>query len=112
MTADEISENKNLYIDEVIALYIRLPDTPVKPSYYDRITASAFFDRNITLHIIETALLLAWIRRHSRNQNQTALQPVRSLAYFVPVIQELSQSPMPDGYLQYLRLKVKSFTTL
>jgi hypothetical protein len=33
-----------------------------------------------------------------------ALPRIRSLAYFQPVIEELLESPVPDGYLQYLRL--------
>jgi hypothetical protein len=33
------------------------------------------------------------------------LPKIRSLAYFQPVIPELQQQPLPDGYLDYLRLK-------
>jgi hypothetical protein len=36
------------------------------------------------------------------------LPRIRSLAYFQPVIEELLESPVPDGYLQYLRLKFRS----
>jgi hypothetical protein len=35
-----------------------------------------------------------------------ALSPVRSLAYFLPVIDELLAHPAPDNYLEYLRLKL------
>ena len=34
------------------------------------------------------------------------LPPIRSLAYFQPVIEELLVHPMPDNYLEYLRLKL------
>ena len=30
------------------------------------------------------------------------------LAYFQPVIEELQEHPVPDGYLEYLRLKLRS----
>jgi hypothetical protein len=30
------------------------------------------------------------------------------LAYFQPVIEELLETPAPDGYLQYLRFKLRS----
>jgi hypothetical protein len=33
------------------------------------------------------------------------LPPIRSLAYFQPVIAELQQQSLPNGYLDYLRLK-------
>lgn len=32
---------------------------------------------------------------------------IRSLAYFHPVIEELQQHPVPDGYPDYLRLKLR-----
>jgi hypothetical protein len=33
-----------------------------------------------------------------------------SLAYFLPVIEELKLQPLPDGYLDYLRLKLRSLS--
>ena len=107
MTARKNISNKCKYVDTVVALYLQMPDTPLKPSANDRITASGFFDNGIPLLFIEAALLLASIRRISRNGDQTPLSPVRSLAYFVPVIQELVDTTMPDGYLQYLRRKLQ-----
>jgi hypothetical protein len=35
------------------------------------------------------------------------LSPIRSLAYFLPVIDELLAHPAPDHYLEYLRLKLR-----
>jgi hypothetical protein len=108
MTAQNITISQIQYVKTVVAFYIQLPDTPSKPSSNDRITASDFFAKGIPLLIIEAALLLASLRRLSRNNDQPPLSPVRSLAYFIPVIQELSDSPLPDGYLQYLRSKLRS----
>ena len=92
------------------AAHIKLPDTPVLPSYYDRLTASRFFSQAIPLHTIEAALLLASLRRLSRQDDLPPLPPVRSLAYFVPVIQEISASPLPDGYADYLRNKLRALS--
>jgi hypothetical protein len=36
------------------------------------------------------------------------LPRIRSLAYFQPVVEELQENPVPDGYLQYLRFKLRS----
>ena len=33
--------------------------------------------------------------------------PIRSLAYFRPVIDELRAHPAPESYLDYLRLKLR-----
>ncbi len=35
------------------------------------------------------------------------LAKIRSLAYFLPVIEELKLQPLPDGYLHYFRLKLR-----
>jgi hypothetical protein len=35
------------------------------------------------------------------------LSPIRSVAYFRPVIDELRTHPAPEGYLDYLRLKLR-----
>jgi len=40
------------------------------------------------------------------------LAPIRSLAYFQPVIAELQQQPLPAGYLDYLRLKFQKVAAL
>jgi hypothetical protein len=111
MTQNEKLSTQNKYVDQVISLYLNLPDTPVKPSANDRVTASGFFEREIPLNIIEAALMLASLRRMSRKQDMPPLQPVRSLAYFLPVIQEITESTMPDGYLQYLRCKIRAVTS-
>jgi hypothetical protein len=40
------------------------------------------------------------------------LSRIRSLAYFQPVIEELRERPVPDGYLDYLRIKLRRAATL
>ena len=50
--------------------------------------------------------LLASLRRLLRPVDLPALSPIRSLAYFQPVIQELLSNPAPDNYLDYLRYKL------
>jgi len=110
MTSQEKIPNQNHYVDAVIALYLQLPDTPLKPSYNDRLTASGFFSQGISVDTIEAALMLASLRRLARQDDQPPLTPVRSLAYFVPVVQEISATPLPDEYIQYLRLKLRAFS--
>ena len=54
---------------------------------------------------METALLLGSLRRLIRPADAPRLSPIRSLAYFRPVIDELRTHPAPENYLDYLRLK-------
>ena len=94
------------YQTAAIAFYLASPDTPRRASAHDRSVAQRLFEQGIPLPVIESALLLATLRRRSRPTDATPLSPIRSLAYFLPVIAELQQQPLPDGYLDYLRRKM------
>jgi hypothetical protein len=96
-----------LYVAAVLTLYVDLPDTPLRASVADQRQARLWFDRGIPLEVVETALLLACLRRTVRPADVPPLSRVRSLAYFQPVIVELQEHPAPAGYLQYLRLKLR-----
>ena len=95
------------YVAAVLMLYVDLPDTPLRPSPRDQWLARQLHEQNVPLSIIESALLLATLRRLIRPTGLPPLPPIRSLAYFQPVIDELQQQPVPDGYLDYLRLKLR-----
>ncbi len=94
------------YSSRVLALYSRLPDTPSRPRRTDRLLVARLHARSVALDLIESALLLASARRRRPSPNLTPLPPVRSLAYYLPVIDELLQHPLPHGYGLYLRSKV------
>lgn len=99
------------YIAAVLTLYIDLPDTPLRPSVSDQWLARRFHDDAVPLHAVETALLLGSLRRLIRPAGAPPLSPIRSLAYFRPVIAELQAHPVPVGYLDYLRLKLRQAAT-
>ena len=96
-----------LYVAAVLTLYVDMPDTPLRASVPDQRQARIWFDRGVPLEAVETALLLACLRRTVRPTDVPPLPRIRSLAYFQPVIEELQQHPAPGGYLQYLRLKLR-----
>lgn len=102
------SSNPALYVSSVLTLYVDLPDTPLRANVQDQRNARNWFDRGIALSVVETALLLASLRRSLRPRDVPPLPRIRSLAYFQPVIDELMANPAPPGYLQYLRLKFRS----
>ena len=93
------------YVAAVLMLYTDLPDTPLRPSPQDQSLARRLHEQGVPLPLIESALLLASLRRLSRPAGLPSLPRIRSLAYFQPVIAELQQQPLPDSYLDYLRLK-------
>jgi len=93
------------YIAAVLMLYLDLPDTPLRTSSQDQSLARRLYQEALPLPLIESALLLASLRRLVRPPGLPPLPPIRSLAYFQPVIAELQQQPLPHGYLDYLRFK-------
>jgi len=99
--------NPALYATAVLTLYVDLPDTPLRASVSDQRQARLWFDRGVPVDVVETALLLACLRRAVRPADVPPLPRIRSLAYFQPVVDELLENPAPGGYLQYLRLKLR-----
>lgn len=95
------------YIASLLTLYADLPDTPARPSPADQSIARRLFAEAVSLTLIESAVLLGTLRRLSRDPTLPPLPKIRSLAYFLPVIEELKLQPLPDGYLHYLRLKLR-----
>ena len=96
------------YVETVLALYRKLPDTPNRHSRYDRRLALQLCQRNIPLPIIEKAFLLATARRLLRDPSYPPLNQIRSLYYFLPVIDEILDQPPAPTYFDYLRHKLAS----
>ena len=94
-----------VYVTAVLRLFLDLPDTPRRASSYDQALARSLFERGVPLNVVESALLLGSLRRRNRPEGAAPLPPVRSLAYFSSVIDELQQQPLPDQYHGYLRSK-------
>jgi hypothetical protein len=96
------------YIQAVRSLYLQLPNTHPRFSRSDRCLASNLYQRGSPLDLVRSALLLATARRLARNPDEPPLPTVRSLHYFLPVLEEIKLQPLPLGYLQYLESKVRA----
>ena len=94
------------YIRTVLSLYVRLPGSPRRVRRNDRVLAEQWFARQIPIDIVETALLVGTGRRICRHPNALKLAPVRSIAYFAAIVEELLDQPPPKTYIQYLRDKL------
>jgi hypothetical protein len=86
---------RQIYVRTVLNLYIQLPHTRPPARLRDRALAAHFFDRQIPIDIVETALLLGSARRIFRHP---ASAPIRSLHYFEPIIEELLPHGFPTDY--------------
>jgi hypothetical protein len=83
------------YVAAVLLFYVDLPDTPLRPSPQDQALARRLQEQDVPLSLVEAALLLASLRRLMRRADLPPLPPIRSLAYFQPVIEELQQQGYP-----------------
>jgi hypothetical protein len=106
MSAPPTDSDVTRYVSTVLTLYLGLPETPLRPSAQDRRCARELYDRGVPLPVVESAFLLASLRRLLRPADVPPLSPIRSLAYFQPVIAELLSNPAPENYLDYLRFKL------
>ena len=75
----------------------------------DRLLAAQLHQRGVPLTAIENALVLAAARRLVRPTDSPPLGTIRSLAYFVPVIEEVLSLRVSPDYFQYLRHKIARF---
>src|SRR5262249_20458648 len=95
-----------LFVKTVLDLYLSLPETPARASRFDRSLALELFQRSTSTSTIEAAFLLASARRLCRPPNAPPLGSIRSLHYFLPIIEELTHNPLPIDYIRYLRHKL------
>lgn len=99
------ADQERIYLDAVLETYSSLPGTPPRPSRQDRRLALDLCRRGVPLRAVRTALLLAAARRSIRAG--PPLPPVRTLHYFLPVVEEVLELPPDPGYLQYLAAKLQ-----
>lgn len=106
-----LAERQSHYLETVLALYRKLPDTPHRHSRSDRHLALQLYQQQLPLSLIENAFLLAAARRLLRDPAYPPLNPIRSLHYFLPLIQELLHQPPSPAYFDYLRRKLAAHLT-
>lgn len=96
------------YVRSVLSAYLALPDTPRRTSPFDRRLVRDLHDRDVSLAIVNAAFVLAIARRKARPPGALPLGSIRSIAYFLPVIEELLARPADPVYAEYLRRKLVS----
>jgi hypothetical protein len=94
------------YIWQVLEAYRKTPGTTGTVRRPDRMLAAQLYQRGLSVTVIENALVLAAARRLIRPADAMPLGTIRSLAYFLPVIEEVLQMPVGTDYFQYLRHKI------
>jgi hypothetical protein len=98
--------NQHEYIRQVLEVYRKTPGTMGTVRRADRLLASQLYQRGLSLKVIENALVLAATRRLIRPADAPPLGAIRSLAYFLPVIEEVLELRVNPDYFEYLRYKL------
>jgi len=93
------------YVRTVLDTFVSLPGAPLRPRRDDRFLAEKLYRQKVPLPVFEYALLMGCVRREFQGHD-VPVQPIRSLRYFVPVVEELRHEPVDTGYIRYLRSKL------
>lgn len=102
---------RSAYVRRVLQAYTMTPGTCGAVRRGDRLLAAQLHARGVPPEAVENALVLAAARRLIRPTDAPPLGSVRSLAYFMPVVEEVLQLNASPDYFRYLRGKLQRFTT-
>ena len=94
------------YLRQVLEAYRKTPGTMGTVRRADRLLAAQLYERGLSVKVIENALVLAATRRLIRPTDRPPLGTIRSLAYFLPVIEEVLELRVSPDYFEYLRHKL------
>ena len=102
-----MDDGQEQYIHQVLESYRKTPGTTGAIRRPDRVLAAQLFQRGVSVSVIENAFVLAATRRLMRPADAPPLGTIRSLAYFLPVIEEVCELHVSPDYFQYLRHKLQ-----
>jgi hypothetical protein len=105
-----MDDGQEQYIHRVLEAYRKAPGTMGTIRRSDRLLAAQLFQRGVPMTVIENAFVLAATRRQVRPPDAQPLATIRSLAYFLPVIEEVQGLRVSPDYFQYLRHKLQRIT--
>jgi hypothetical protein len=99
------------YVRQVLEAYRNTPGTTGTVRRPDRMLAVQLCQRGVAASVVENALVLAAARRLMRSVDAPPLGTIRSLAYFLPVIEEVLRLRVSPDYFDHLRHKLARLAT-
>ncbi len=99
--------DRRQYVQCLLDGYLRTPTCAGRVRREDRRLAYRLFDQRIPLCLVEAAFSLAAMRRLYRPFEAEPLVPVRSLHYFLPILDEIRQHNIDPDYIGYAEWKVR-----
>jgi hypothetical protein len=101
---------KDRYVREILESYRRTPGTRGRIRTADRRLAEDLFHKGVPIHHVRAALLIAAGRRTFRDPDLGPLQPIASLHYFLPVLEEVLRQKVDSDYLQHVEERLGATT--
>lgn len=98
------------YVAQLLEAYRTTPGTCGVIRGPDRVVAEQLYERGVPLTAAANALTLAAVRRMLRPAGSAPHALVRSLAYFLPVIDEVLATDVSPDYYQHVRSKLQRLT--
>jgi hypothetical protein len=102
----ESSSEEAAYLKEIEKFYSSRPVVRFTLSEADRCLARKWFRQSIDLGYIEQAILLGCGRKYVSWLNGQNGEPIGSLYYFDPILQEVLSQPLSKDYCNFNRLQV------
>lgn len=102
-----MDDGREEYIRQVLEAYRKTPGTTGTVRRADRMLAAQLYQHGVSASVIENALVLAAARRLMRPLDAPPLGTIRSLAYFLPVIEEVLVMRVSPDYFQHVRRKLE-----
>ena len=97
------------YVRQLLEAYRKTPGTTGTIRRPDRRLAAQLHHRGVPLCAVENALVLATARRLMHSPKAPPLSTIRSLAYFVPVIEEVLALKINQDYFRHLRFRLAQY---
>jgi len=95
------------YVRLILDAYRSTPGVAGVVRRADRLLAGQLHERGVAFETVANAFVLAASRRLVRPEGAAPLGLVRSLAYFMPVVDEVLESNVSPRYFDYLRHRMR-----
>ncbi len=100
--------DRRQYVQRVLDGYRRTPTCAGRVRRKDQRLAHRLHDQQIPVCLVEAAFSLAAMRRLYRPFEAAPLAPVRSLHYFLPILDEIRTQAIDPGYSGYAEWKSRN----
>ena len=100
---------ESAFIEQIRIWLLQYPIVRSSFGSADRKLAADLFRQGVTLEQIDRALLLGLGRKYVSSLNSRSATPIFSLAYFLPLLDEVAHTVVSDEYWEYIRHRIKVF---